>query len=134
MSATFNAGDIVGKTLYSRTSVPIKRLPEDSAAAVYTVQPGSVVGIVNSYINPKAGRNQNLYWQFSDGNRSYYAEHLIGRFDTKSVELQGATSLEDQKEAAELAAETITDKIGRYISYIAAGFGLFILLRDQLKK
>jgi len=134
MSATFNAADIVGKTLYSKTSVPLKRLPEDSAPTIYTVQPGSVVGIVNSYINPKQGRNVNLYWQFSDGQRSFYAEHLIGRFDTKSVELQGATSLEDQKEQAEIAAETLTDKIGKYVSYIAAGFGLFILLRDQLKK
>lgn len=134
MSATFSAADIVGKTLYAKTSVPLKRLPEDAAPAVFTVPAGSVVGMVESYINPKTGRNQNLYWQFSDGSRSFYAEHIIGRYDTKTVEVQGAVSLEDQKEAAEAAAESLTDKIGRYVSYIGAGFALFVLLRDQLKK
>lgn len=134
MSATFNAADIIGKTLYAKTSVPLKRNPDDSAAVVYTVSPGGTVGIVNSYILSKPGRNKNLYWQFSDGNKNFYAEHLIGRYDTKSVEVQGATSLEDQQEAAAAAAETWTDKIGKYVSYLAAGFGLFVLLRDQLKK
>jgi len=134
MSATFNAADIIGKTLYAKTSVPLKRNPDDSAAVVYTVSPGGTVGIVNSYILSKPGRNANLYWQFSDGNNNFYAEHLIGRFDTKSVEVQGATSLEDQQEAAAAAAETWTDKVGKYVSYLAAGFGLFVLLRDQLKK
>lgn len=134
MSATFNAADIIGKTLYAKTSVPLKRNPDDSAAVVYTVSPGGTVGIVNSYILSKPGRNANLYWQFSDGNNNFYAEHLIGRFDTKSVEVQGATSLEDQQEAAAAAAESWTDKVGKYVSYLAAGFGLFVLLRDQLKK
>jgi len=134
MSATFSAADIVGKTLYAKTAVPLKRLPEDSGSVTYTVPAGSVVGVVNSYILPKPGRNSNIYWQFSDGSRSFYAEHLIGRFDTKTVELQGSVSLEDQAAAAEAAAEGVTDKIGRYVSYIAAGFGLFVLLRDQLKK
>jgi hypothetical protein len=134
MSATFNAADIIGKTLYAKTSVPLKRNPDDNAAVVYTVSPGGTVGIVNSYILSKPGRNANLYWQFSDGNNNFYAEHLIGRFDTKSVEVQGATSLEDQQEAAAAAAETWADKAGKYISYLAAGFGLFVLLRDQLKK
>jgi hypothetical protein len=134
MSATFNAADIIGKTLYAKTSVSLKRLPEDNASVVYTVSPGGVVGIVNSYILPKPGRNANLYWQFSDGTKSFYAEHLIGKFDTKSVEVQGATSLEDQQEAAAAAAESWTDKVGKYVSYLAAGFGLFVLLRDQLKK
>lgn len=134
MSATFSAADIIGKTLYAKTAVPLKRLPEDSGSLIYTVPAGSVVGVVNSYILPKPGRNANIYWQFSDGSRNFYAEHLIGRFDTKTVELQGSVSLEDQAAAAEAAAEGITDKIGRYVSYIAAGFGLFVLLRDQLKK
>jgi hypothetical protein len=134
MPATFNAADIIGKTLYAKTSVPLKRNPDDSAAVVYTVSPGGTVGIVNSYILSKPGRNQNLYWQFSDGTNSFYAEHLIGRFDTKSVEVQGATSLEDQQAAAADAAESWADKAGKYVSYLAAGFGLFILLRDQLKK
>ncbi len=134
MSATFNAADIVGKTLYSKTSVQLKRLPEDSSAVIYTVPAGSVVGVVESYILPKVGRNENIYWQFSDGSRAFYAEHQIGRFDTKTVQIQGAVSLEDQKAAEEAASESLTDKIGKYVSYIAAGFGLFILLRDQLKK
>jgi len=134
MPATFNAADIIGKTLYAKSSVSLKRLPEDNASVIYTVSPGGVVGIVNSYILPKPGRNANLYWQFSDGNKNFYAEHLIGKFDTKSVEVQGATSLEDQQEAAAAAAESWLDKAGKYIGYIGGAVGLFILLRDQLKK
>jgi hypothetical protein len=132
--ATFDASDIIGKTLQARTTVEIKRYPEDAAPVVYTVKPGAVVGVVESYINPKPGRNVGLYWQFSDGNRSYYAEHRVGRYNVENLETQGAISLEDQKEAQEEANMSLYDRIGRWVGYIGAGLAAFVLIRDQLLK
>jgi len=95
--ATFNAEDIVGKTLWAKTQVPLKRRPEDTGEIIYTVQPGKVVGVVDSFINPTSGRNSNLYWQFSDGTRYFYAEHLVSRYDLAKLEVQGPKSLEQQQ-------------------------------------
>jgi hypothetical protein len=132
--ATFDATDIIGKTLQARTSVEIKRLPEDAAPVVYTVKPGDSVGVVESYINPKPGRNVGLYWQFNDGSRSYYAEHRVGRYNVQNLQTQGAVSLEDQQKAEQEANLSLYDRIGRWISYIGAGLAAFVLIRDQLNK
>lgn len=132
--ATFDATDIIGKTLQARTAVDIKRLPEDAAPVVYSVKAGDSVGVVESYINPKPGRNIGLYWQFSDGNRSYYAEHRVGRFNVQNLQTQGAVSLEDQQKAEEEKNLSLFDRIGRYITYIGAALAAFVLIRDQLNK
>jgi len=131
--ATFNAEDIVGKTLWAKTQVPLKRRPEDTGEIIYTVQPGKVVGVVDSFINPTSGRNANLYWQFSDGTRYFYAEHIVGRYDLAKLEVQGPKSLEQQQEEEAAAAETLTDKIGRWLGYAGAGVLLFLLVKGSKK-
>jgi hypothetical protein len=131
--ATFNAEDIVGKTLYAKTAVPLKRRPEDTGEIIFTVDPGKIVGVVDAYINPKAGRNKNLYWQFSDGSRYFYAEHIVGRFDLSKLQVQGTKSLEEEREEEKEAAMTLTDKIGRWLGYAGVGVLLFLLVKSSNK-
>jgi len=131
--ATFNAEDIVGKTVWAKSSDQLKRRPEDSGEVIYTVEPGKVVGVVDSYINPQPGRNKNLYWQFSDGSRFFYSEHVVGKFDLSKLEVQGTKSLEQKQEEEAAAAETLTDKIGRWLGYAGAGVLLFLLVKSSNK-
>jgi hypothetical protein len=121
---TFNAADIIGKTLVAKTQVPLLRLPNDDAPTVYTVAPGQSLGVVQSFLLPGTNRT-NLYWQFKDQNNNfYYSEHKQGIYDVKELANQGALTLEQQQAAAIEANLTTGDKIFRLIKntlFIGAG-------------
>jgi hypothetical protein len=57
---TFNANQIIDKTLIAKVNIPIYRYAEDGAPVVYTVKPGASVGVVYSYLLPKENRT-NLF-------------------------------------------------------------------------
>ena len=121
---TFNAADIIGKTLVARKTTDIVRAPNDNAEVVFEASPGSSIGTVFSYLLPGANRT-NLYWQFLDeNNKSYYVEHKSGQFDISTIKGQGVLTLEEKQEQAEAAAETTSNKIFRYIKngFLVAAF------------
>lgn len=94
----YSADQVVGYTLYARTRVPIKSEPSDAAEAIGEILPGRAVGVVRSWIDPKPGRNANLYWQFQGSNGAlYYAEHRQGRFSETALADQGALDVVDQQ-------------------------------------
>lgn len=112
--ATFDASDIIGKTLIAKKSVAIKRNPTDASNVVYVAKPSESIGVVFSYLLPSSSR-KNLYWMFEDENgRPYYAEHKTGYYDINSLSNQGALTIEEKKEMADAAAESTSDKIFRY--------------------
>lgn len=125
---TFNAADIIGKTLVAKSNVPLYRFADDDAAVVYNVSPGQSVGKVESYLLPAANRN-NLYWQFKDQNgKFYYAEHKQGIFDVQELQQQGALTLQQQQQAATEASLTTGDKIFRLIkNALLIGAGAYLL-------
>ena len=109
MADFYNASDIVGKTLYAKTEVPLFRAI--GGPIIYTVKPGEMVGTVTSWIDAVPGRNP-LIWEFEDNNkRTYYAEHKIGRYSTTALQSQGAQTVQQQQAAAAAAAQTTGDKI-----------------------
>lgn len=115
----FSAGDIVGKTLIAETPVNIKREPSDAAPVVYTVKPGTSVGVVYSYILP-GERNGRLYWLFKDaGGRSYYAEHSEGRYKVSAIKQQGVLTTQEKEKEKERENEPLKDTIERNIKLIA---------------
>jgi len=121
---TFNAADIIGKTLVARKTTDIVRAPSDNAEVVFEAGPGSTIGTVYSYLLPSANRT-NLYWVFEDqNNRPYYVEHKPGQFDISTIKGQGVLTLEEKQQAAEAAAETTSDKIFRYVKngFLVAAF------------
>jgi hypothetical protein len=112
--ATYNASDIIGKTLIAKKSVQIKRTATDKANAVYTASPNESIGVVYSYLLPNNDR-KTLYWQFYDSdNKAYYVAHKVGLFDIQSLSDQGALTLEEKKEQTDAAALSTTDKIFKY--------------------
>jgi hypothetical protein len=125
---TFNAADIIGKTLIAKSQVPLYRLPNDNAEIVYTVSPGQSLGIVESFLLPGPDRT-NLYWQFKDqNNKFYYSEHKQGIYDVKELANQGALTLEQQQAAAIEANLTTGDKIFRLIkNTLLIGAGVYLV-------
>jgi hypothetical protein len=125
---TFNAADIIGKTLVAKTQVPLLRLPNDDAPTVYTVAPGQSLGVVQSFLLPGTNRT-NLYWQFKDQNNNfYYSEHKQGIYDVKELANQGALTLEQQQAAAIEANLTTGDKIFRLIkNTLFIGAGVYLI-------
>jgi hypothetical protein len=126
--ATFNAADIIGKTLIAKSQVPLYRLPNDGAEVVYTVSPGQSLGIVESYLLPGTNRT-NLYWQFKDqNNKFYYSEHKQGIYDVKELANQGALTLEQQQAAVVEANLTTGDKVFRLIkNALLLGAGVYLV-------
>jgi len=132
---TYAPADLIGKTLYAVKPIPLKKLPDPNTPTIYTVSPGKIVGVIDSFILPKAGRNQNLFWQFKDQNNGlYYAEQVQGNFSTSALSTQGVLSLEEKKVIAEEENESWFEKIKGVGLWLGIGTGAFILLRDQLKK
>ena len=126
---------VVGKTLIAKKTINLVRLPDDSAPAIFTVAAGNPVGVVDSYILPRAGRNKNLYWKFLDeGNRAYYAKHEVGAYNITDLQSQGVKTLEQQQAEIDKANETLPDKIQNFVIWGGAAIAGFILLRDYLKR
>jgi hypothetical protein len=132
MSTTYNAAQIVGKTLYGFTPIALKRFPEDAAPVIYTVPEWAPVGIVDSYLLPKAGR-ANLYWSFKDQNgKFYYAEHKPGRFDIKAIAAQGGTTTEQLIKDQAKANETTKDFISRNLQTIGIIAAVAYLFKEPI--
>jgi len=130
---TYNANEIIGKSLIAKKPVPVKRLAMDSAPTIYTVAPGATVGTVFSWLDPNADR-KNLYWIFFDAfNRAYYVEHIEGRFDIKGLEAQGAETTEEKTEREKRENETFGQTLERYAKSILIGGGALIALGLVLK-
>lgn len=131
---TFTADSIIKKTLIASKPVPVKRLPYDSAAVVYTVQPGQTVGNVHSYLLPKADRS-TLYWMFYDANgRAYYTPHKIGMYSIKDLFDQGVLTVEQVTARETKANETTKDFIERMLKFGAIAFGIVILGKTFINK
>lgn len=119
MSKEFNAGDIIGKTLFARTSVAIKKLPLDDSKPFKKIKSGNKIGEVYSYLNPKAGSRENLYWQFINPDGSFfYAEHQEGRFDTESLRHQGVKTLEEKEKEIEEGKKDLTSRVTGFLQSV----------------
>jgi hypothetical protein len=132
---TFNAGDVIGKTLIAKRNIPLVRQPADDAQVIYNVSPGQSVGNVDTFLLPNENRS-SLYWSFKDANgKNYFAKHAVGNFDVKELQQQGLLTLQEQQ-AAEIEASLSTgDKIFRLIKNIALiGAGAYLLKQVIQKK
>jgi hypothetical protein len=132
---TFNAGDVIGKTLIAKKNIPLVRQPADDAQVIYNVSPGQSVGNVDTFLLPNENRS-SLYWSFKDANgKNYYAKHAVGNFDVKELQQQGLLTLQEQQEQAIEASLSTGDKIFRLIKNIALiGAGAYILKQVIQKK
>ena len=110
---TYSAADIIDKTLFAKTRVPIKRQPWDAFPVVGYAEPGQKIGVVYTYLGIKAGRSV-LYWGFIDENRiMYYTEHREGYYNVQSLRGQGLLTLEEKQRQEELAQLSLPEKVVR---------------------
>lgn len=134
MANTFNADQVIGKTLYALQDLPIYRDPSDSANSVFTVKRGSPVGVVYSYLSPKEGRSY-LYWVFKDtGGREYYAIHKQGLYDFKAIQDQGGKDTETVVKEAATANVSTRDFIATNIKTLVIIAAVAFLLKDPISK
>ena len=136
--STYNAQDIIDKSLTAQTPVQLKRLPSDSAPVVYTVAAGAPVGTVFSYLMPSNDRRR-LYWMFKDEKgKPYYAENSEGRYKISALKAQGVITTEDKTKAEQLANEPIKDTITRTATRLvliaAAAYVAAKVLPNMFKK
>jgi hypothetical protein len=143
--SSYNASEIIGKTLIAAAPVDLKRLPYDSTPAVYTAARGQSIGVVYSYLLPGNGRS-GLYWVFNDQyGKSYYAKHSPGLFSLTALKDQGAQTTLEVTQAAQAAqaAQDIKDlsivdflklNAGKLVAVIAGAFVLKSVLPGIINK
>lgn len=103
---TYSISDIVGKTLYAKKVVPLLQWPRDDSQVLMRIQPGGLVGVVDTYFLPSGTDRKKIYWGFVDANgRAYYAVHDTGMYDVESLQGQGILTIQEQIEL-EQAAES----------------------------
>lgn len=97
MAETFNAAQIIGKTLFAKTKIGVYRDASDSAEPYGYVSQGQPVGVVYSWLDPNPGWGRSgLWWVFKDINAWYYVPHKENIFDVSELKKQGAITVTEQ--------------------------------------
>lgn len=115
MSDTFNAGDIIRKTLVAKRDIPVYAYPGENREPIGKVKAGSPVGVVFSYFAADPFDNRStLWWGFepaSNYGKYFYAPHKEGFYDIKVLQEQGVLSLEEKQQAEEEANMSWYEKL-----------------------
>ena len=138
---TFNAAQVVGKTLFAKKDLPIYKLPprpsQEQNGIVWkgiSVKNGDAIGTVYSYIGGTG--NDPLFWMFKTPNVNsgqigayFYVEHKEGNFDVKSLREQGVLTTKEIEDLKADADKSTGDKIidalkkgGKYLLIAGAAF------------
>ena len=133
MASTYSADEIVGKTLIANKKINLYRLPNDSAKPIFSVDAGSTVGVVFSYLKPSSTQNRSsVYWVFNDANgKQFYARHKAGDYDVKALKDQGALTTKEKTE--EEKGASIETYIKKYGIPLAIGVGVLYLAGTVIK-
>jgi hypothetical protein len=120
----YSPEDIVGKHLHAASSVPIRKLPLDSAPVIGYFNKLDYVGQVYSYMIPKPGRS-TLYWMFYDAQgRAYYTPQQEGLYSEAMLRNQGVRTNEEK----EIAEQPEWYRLGRDLALGAiTTYGVFRL-------
>jgi hypothetical protein len=123
---TFNAGDVIGKTLIANKTISIYDYPGDSSTPVSTVAAGQPVGVVYSYLDADATEDRKeLWWIFMDGFGNYsYTPHAEGNFNISSLVQQGVQTQQQKDEATKPWYEQAVDKYLPWVIIGAVALGL----------
>jgi hypothetical protein len=132
MADVYSATDLIGKSLFAKKSIPLKRFTDDDKPTVYTVDPGKLVGVVYSWVVKPDG---TLWWAFYDQNKNpYYAKHAEGNFSLSELTAQGLESVAQKAKDEAKANESITDKIERNLHWIVIAVVIAFLGKTAIQK
>lgn len=110
--ATYNANEIVGKTLFAKKKINVFDSSKADGKIIYSVNPGESLGVVYSW----GMNNGALWWQLEANNFGAFVKHEIGAFDVKALEDQGAQTTLDKIEAEKEANKSTFDKIAELVT------------------
>ena len=125
--ATYPVDQIVGKTLYSKVNLNIRKLPDINSTIIKTVKPNDFVGVVYSYISKSDG-----IWWILEGNSLYpnqYVKHQEGYFDLQNLRNQGAKTTEELLKEEEQKNKTFSDYWQEALKLASFGIGAFVLVK-----
>lgn len=101
---TYNAGDVINKTLIALKPVPVYSFPGDHELPMGYIEPGTPVGVVYSYLDASPGQDRTtLWWQFGPAtnySKYFYAPHREGLYDVSALREQGVITTKEKAEAA----------------------------------
>jgi len=130
-SDLYSAGDVLDKTLYALTVVPIYDGVPDGTykpTQIAHVNSGQPVGVVYSWIDADPSKNRNnIWWMFygSADGKYYYAENVKGYYDASALQAQGVLTVEQQIQAKQEADKPwytqLSDKLIPTIAGVVIG-------------
>lgn len=106
---TYSVADIKDKYLYAQIRVPIYGRPNDESTFLRYVEPGQVVGLVYSWLDPIPGQRENYWWQFKQDGQWFYAEHKKGYYSMEKLRQQGVLTEQEKAEANKTTLEKAGD-------------------------
>lgn len=136
---TYSATDIIGRTLVARIETPVFNRPsyDPTAQIITTARAGNVLGVVDSWVGGTAGKPLN--WQFrTPAGQFYYIQHDARKFDTNSLQEQGALTTQEKAEQEANAnmstGERIVKSLTKIGMFTAAGLIAARFLQVALNK
>lgn len=128
---SYSADDLIGKTLYAKANVPLRRLPQDDSPVIFTVKPGGTIGVVDTYVV----RDGTVWWSFKDANkRNYYAQHKTGEFAEGPLKEQGLIDTQTKIKNEQRENEGIMPFIERNIKTIAIIAAVAVVVKAKILK
>lgn len=106
-NTTYSIDDVIGSTLYAKTSVNALSVPSENSSVIAKFKTGDRIGQVYSYISHPDG----LYWQIEYNNGYFYVKHEAGKFSTQALSEQGVKDVETKREEREESEQTVLDKL-----------------------
>jgi hypothetical protein len=110
--SVYSADEVIGKNLFAKKTVNIKKLPDSSSETLYVAKRGDNVGQVYSFVE----RGAKVWWQLlpKGSNLSAYqggyAMHESDAFDLEKLKSQGLLTDQQMQENKDKENETLWDK------------------------
>jgi hypothetical protein len=106
-TAIVSADQIIDKSLWAAKKIPYYNTPTDVAIPYGYINAGDFIGIVYSWLEPRAGRSK-LWWSITSnripGSAYIYVPHDAANFSLEKLQEQGV------KTAAQKTAEAAKEK------------------------
>lgn len=136
--ASYRLKDIIDKPIRAKKNISLYRTALDTAQPYATVKAGSMIGVLYSIVNAKAGRSVDWLMFYDSNNKAYYTPVKTGTLDEVSLKEQGVKTVEDitkekQKEEKKEAG-LVSYYIEMYAPYIIGAIILVPILKQVIAK
>jgi hypothetical protein len=136
--ASYKLKDIIDKPIRAKKDVSLYRTAADTAQPYATVKAGSMVGVLFSIVNARAGRSVDWLMFYDSNNKAYYTPVKTGTLDEVSLKQQGVKTVEEQTKEKQREekkeAGLVSYYIEMYAPYIIGAIILVPILKQVIAK